>query len=408
MQINLDKTKTYLLACSYGPDSMVLFDLLLKGGYSFKVAHVNYMLRGLESSRETASLQEYAQVHNTALFTKFVDGSKVTGNFQKVARDIRYNFFKEIMAKEGLDILLTAHHLDDHLETYLMQKTSKRKSFYYGIKEEVMIEDVYIKRPLLRYEKDDIFNYAKSENVPYGIDSSNLTLKYTRNKMRLNILKNMDFAAKRALIDEINTLNADAQKTENELKTFLINNTIAINHLLTLEEEKREHLVYLMFRNVGISNKYSKAKSNNVNIVAKNTTESLMYRIYKDVFLVKYEGKIRLFNINDFQSYSFIINEPRTIKTAHFIAYFDKKGVKPPIDKEAYPLEITTYKKGDTYQIKDYDKAVNRLFIDMKLPRHYRLVWPLVRNNKGKIIYIPRYRANYVAKTTDLFKIFVN
>ena len=408
MQINLDNTKTYLLACSYGPDSMVLFDLLLKGGYTFSVAHVNYMLRGEESNTETTNLQAYCRTHNIKCFTKFVDGTKVEGNFQQTARDIRYRFFKEIMAKEGLDILLTAHHLDDHLETYLMQKTSKRKAFYYGIKAEVNLAGLHIMRPLLSYEKADILDYAKNEKIPYGIDSSNLTLKYTRNKMRLNILKNMDFAAKSALITEIAALNEEAHKIENELKVLLKTNTVTIKNLLALSEDKRDYLLYLMFINVGISNKYSKAKSNNIYLVAQNASASLMHRIYNDVFLVKYEGKIKLFNIHDYQSYNYIIAEPTTVKNAHFTAYFDKKDVKPAIDVNQYPLAITTFKSGDTYQIKDYEKAVNRLFIDMKLPRHYRLIWPLIRNKDPKITHIPRYRPDYVAKSSDLFKIFLN
>lgn len=405
MQIKLDINKKYLLACSYGPDSMVLFDLLLKGGYKFSVAHVNYMLRGSESENETKALEAYCDTHNIKCFTKYVDGKTLSGNFQSSARGVRYSFFKELLVNEKLDAVLTAHHLDDHLETYLMQKASKRKSFYYGIRSETTLDGIKIKRPLLNHTKEKILRYASEQNVPYSVDSSNLIPSYTRNKIRLNALKNMDYADKRALINEINNLNTSALELENELKVLVKNNTISIKEYLALDYKKSEHLMYLMFSNAGISNKFSKAQHENINKVIKSSVNSLMHRLHQNIYLVKYELKIQLININNYQSYSYTINKPTIIKTMHFDAYFDKPGVKPEISKDEYPLKVTTFSPGDTYRIKDYVKQVNRLFIDMKLPRHYRLVWPLIKNKDSKVIYIPRYRQDYEPKPTDLFKI---
>ena len=69
---------------------------------------------------------------------------------------------------------------------------------------------------------------------------------------------------------------------------------------------------------------------------------------------------------------------------------------KRNIHDSDYPLTIRTYEKDDTYQIKNYNVPVRRLFIDWKMPTRIRKIWPLVINNKGKIIYIPRYRDDFV------------
>jgi tRNA(Ile)-lysidine synthase len=121
MQIKLDRDKRYLLACSYGPDSMALFSVLVRDKYMFAVAHVNYGLRGKESDLETGNLIQYCKDKNKECFVRKINGKNIKGNFQNAARKIRYEFFKEIAETHNFDVLLTAHHADDVIETYLMQ-----------------------------------------------------------------------------------------------------------------------------------------------------------------------------------------------------------------------------------------------------------------------------------------------
>lgn len=408
MQIDLAKDKTYLLACSYGPDSMVLFNLLLMGEYNFKVAHVNYQMRGTESDEETTALTAFCKKNNIPLFKKLVDGKLLPGNFQRAAREVRYNFFKEVMDQEKLDVLLTAHHADDHLETYLMQKVSKRSTFHYGIKHETVINGMTVTRPLLAYFKDEILAYATKHNVPYSVDSSNESLTYMRNKIRHKQLKNSTFAAKMNLIDEIATLNEILLQTETDLQKMINGNAVAIKDYELLANAERTYLVYLLFKNVGIPLKFSKAQVIHFEDVIKTTQNSLMHRIYKNVYLVKYEDNVKLFDISLYEPYSYKIDKPTTLKTPHFTVYLDKDEVLPAISISEYPLFITSPILSDTYTIKGYQKPLNRLFIDMKLPRHYRFFWPIVKNKNGKVIYVPRYRQGYVPKKSDLFRINTN
>ena len=132
--LNLEKNKHYLLACSFGPDSMALFDMLLKEGYKFSVAHVNYHLRE-EADEEESKLRDFCFDHNIGIYVKDVDEGLGHSNLEKKCRDIRYNFFINIVKENHFDALLVAHQEDDLIETYIMQKRRKNLVNYFGIKE---------------------------------------------------------------------------------------------------------------------------------------------------------------------------------------------------------------------------------------------------------------------------------
>ena len=110
--IDLDRQKRYLLACSYGPDSMALLGMLLKGKYNFSVAHVNYNLRP-ESKEETKSLKAFCKANNIDVYIKS-NKRKITKNIEEKCREIRYQFFQEIYNDNKFDALLIAHNQDDH------------------------------------------------------------------------------------------------------------------------------------------------------------------------------------------------------------------------------------------------------------------------------------------------------
>lgn len=407
MQINLDHNKKYLLACSYGPDSMALFSLLLKGNYNFVVAHINYGLRGEESEKETNDLALYCKEHNIAFFVKWVNGKKIKGNFQNEARKVRYEFFEEIIKEHDFDALLTAHHADDVIETYLMQQNSKRETFYYGIREEIVLNNSLVIRPLLNYYKNDLVFYCVEHKVPFAVDSSNLELTYTRNKIRHNLVKKMSVEQKDKLLLDIKGRNKDLKAMTNKLELLLENSTISITEFIKLNNREQQHLLYMLFHNKGIADEFSKGRNNQIKDVVLSDKNSAMIKVIDSYYLVKYEDKFSLININNYQPYKYIVETPETIKTPQFVAFFGKNNVFPNIPASEYPLTIATQGKNQKYKIKGYEKTINRLFIDMKMPRHYRLIWPVVTNKNGEVIYVPRYRANYIPKATDLFKIYI-
>lgn len=405
MQINLDKNKKYLLACSFGPDSMALFDLLVKGGYDFGVAHVNYQMRGEESDGETKALIQLLKEKNIRYYANYIDGKEFIGNFQARAREARYDFFKDAMEEGNYDILLIAHHRDDFLETYLLQKMSNRKSFYHGIKEEATVNGIKIIRPLLPYYKEEILKYCQKYNVQYSIDSSNLERRYTRNKIRIDVLNKMSRHEKEELFNDIKQLNKALSLKKEELETLIQNNKISIKSFNSLTEDDQNYLLYIIFESKGFAEHYHSSKvrliKNNINS-KKNST---FMKVVNELYVTKHEDDFYLINILDYKPYEYIVNNAKTMYFPHFDVYFDKEGVIPHIKKSEFPLTIKNASMDEIYVIDGNKKKISRVYIDMKMPRHIRLIWPVVKNKDGDIIYIPRYRKDYKPKPTDLFKI---
>lgn len=405
MPINLDPTKKYLLACSYGPDSMALFQMLLQKKINLVVAHINYNMRGNESREETNKLIAFCKENNVDLHIQNIDGLEITGNFQKRAREIRYDFFASLQEKVRYDILLTAHHADDFIETYLMQKNSKRKSFYYGIRETIKLGSITVHRPLLNMYKEEILKYCEKYSVPYGIDSSNLSLKYTRNKIRNTFLNTRKQKEKEHIRVEINKLNSKLKNIEKELLFKFDLNKIDGSAFLKLTRDEQEYLIYLLFDKKGIAASFSKNKATNLIEVISSTQTFAFIKLVNDVYISKFDKHFCFVDRSHLKPYRIDVIGRNTVNNEHFTAKFDDEMASPYIHDDQFPLTITNPQSGDKYKIKDYQKSINRLFIDMKMPHHYRLIWPVVRNKDGVIIYVPRYRENYISKPHDLFNI---
>ena len=180
---NLQNSKN-LLAFSAGVDSSALFFLLLEHNISFDIALVNYNLRE-NSKKEELHAIELAQKYNLKCYT--TQAPSFENNFEKNARDFRYNFFDTLMNKYAYDNLLTAHQLNDQLEWFLMRLTKGAgTSELLGLEEISKRKKYQIIRPLLHYSKDELLNYLHQNNYPYFIDESNSDEKYERNRFRKN------------------------------------------------------------------------------------------------------------------------------------------------------------------------------------------------------------------------------
>ena len=139
--------KQYLVAVSTGPDSMALLHKLLSNNFKVIVCFVNYHHR-TNSDDEEILIKEFCNQYKCPLEIHSCYYKESYGNFENWAREERYQFFEKISKKYNVEKCFVGHHLDDVLETYLMQKQRGYIS-YYGLKEEVNIKNVNIVRPLL-------------------------------------------------------------------------------------------------------------------------------------------------------------------------------------------------------------------------------------------------------------------
>lgn len=224
-QIN---TKKNLLAFSGGVDSTALFFTLMEYKIPFDIAIVNYNLRE-QAKLEVEYAKELASKYNKKIFLKNVK-LEDSSNFEKNARDIRYNFFNKIIEENGYETLITAHQLNDRLEWFFMQLSKGA-----GVLELLSFEEITsykhynIVRPLLDTSREEIENYLKEKGIKYFIDKSNSDEKYRRNYFRHNFsnifLKEFKQGVKRSfdyLQKDIESLNINFEPIfkNKELEVF--------------------------------------------------------------------------------------------------------------------------------------------------------------------------------------------
>ena len=190
--------RPFLLACSGGVDSMVLWHLCRDYGLHFEVAHCNFGLRGAESDADAAFVQETAKNWNTIIHVKNFKTVYYSNlnkqSLQESARILRYAWFRELLDTHQLSYTVTAHQADDVLETFLINLI--RGTGLEGLSG-IPQRAERIRRPFLPFERNEIEAYARSREIPWREDSSNSEEKYLRNRLRHTVIPNLKDADSR-------------------------------------------------------------------------------------------------------------------------------------------------------------------------------------------------------------------
>jgi tRNA(Ile)-lysidine synthase len=186
---NLISTSDYvLLGVSGGIDSCVMTDLFARSGINFAIAHCNFQLRGEEADADKQYVKKLAEKYKVHFYTtefETMNYSKEEGiSIQMAARDLRYNWFRQIASK-GFSSIAVAHNRDDLAETMLLNLI--RGTGLNGLTGIKPKNDLII-RPLLFIGRSEIEEYAIKEKIVYREDSSNKDSKYYRNLIRNEII----------------------------------------------------------------------------------------------------------------------------------------------------------------------------------------------------------------------------
>ncbi|WP_133946037.1 tRNA lysidine(34) synthetase TilS [Epilithonimonas xixisoli] len=183
--------KTYLLAVSGGVDSMVLADLFQVSGLKFQIAHINYHLRNDDSNLDQKLVSDFCERYKIPfhLYEVSAKDKKPENSIQNWARELRYQFFRKIQKEQNLEYLVTAHHLNDQLETFIINLSKAS-----GIKglSGIPANENKIIRPLLNFSKDEIYEFAEENKVEFREDKSNQKTDYLRNKVRHNVVPELE------------------------------------------------------------------------------------------------------------------------------------------------------------------------------------------------------------------------
>jgi len=155
----------------------------------FVLAHCNFNLRGNESDADEQFILQLAETLKVEVFIQNfkteVHAKKTKQSIQMAARQLRYGWFNDLITQLDFDYILTAHHADDNLETFLINLT--RGTGLSGLTGIPEINETIV-RPLLPFSRKEIENYVKEHNITWREDSSNQSSKYLRNKLRHDVV----------------------------------------------------------------------------------------------------------------------------------------------------------------------------------------------------------------------------
>nr|WP_297788511.1 tRNA lysidine(34) synthetase TilS [uncultured Allomuricauda sp.] len=257
------KGKKLLLACSGGVDSVVLAHLCANAELNFAMAHCNFRLRGEESDGDETFVRDLSLTLGVEVYVKQFETETYAReqrlSIQMAARELRYQWFDELLGTKGFDYVLTAHHADDSLETFLINLSRGT-----GIDGLSGIPEVNgkVARPLLPFSQEEILEYANSEGVDWREDSSNASTKYLRNKIRHDIVPLLKELHPAFLQNFLNTQKHLEQNNDlaklylNEFKSKWFEQSegvikISVTELLKLQP--LESHLYGLFKNYGFT-----------------------------------------------------------------------------------------------------------------------------------------------------------
>ncbi len=237
--------KCTLLAVSGGMDSVVMLDLFSKAEFPCAVLHCNFQLRGEEANADEAFVYELAEQYKMRFYVERFDTKAYAEEFkvsiQVAARELRYAWFEKVRIEERMDLVATAHHLNDNIETILYNFT--KGTGLRGLRG-IPARQGNIIRPLLFATREEIAQYCKESNLRYREDSSNAEDKYIRNKIRhhvIPLLKEINPSLEKTIGEKVEVLNEieklyEARQKKVNKQLFLVRGSDIYIPLLKLKK----------------------------------------------------------------------------------------------------------------------------------------------------------------------------
>lgn len=232
---NINTSKKNAVATSGGVDSLALCFLLKEKGIKFTSLIVDHKYRK-NSTEEALAVKSLLQENNIDAEILTYSGKAPQKNIEEALRKARYKLILKHCRKNNINQLLTAHHLDDNIETFLM-KLSKGAGVngLSAMQHQADIEGVNIFRPLLQTTKQELINYLKAKKIKHFEDETNSDSKFTRNKLR-NILSELEGydVIRKNISHTISALSNTASYIDSQTKNAF-KKTVKINQIGFLE-----------------------------------------------------------------------------------------------------------------------------------------------------------------------------
>lgn len=412
----LKKSKIFI-AISGGMDSVVLAHLCNHLNLNFALAHCNFNLRGEESNADEDFVLKLGEQLDVEVFIQNFDTQAYADehkrSIQMAARELRYDWFAKLAEQLQFDYILTAHHADDNLETFLINFT--RGTGLNGLAGIPEINDNIV-RPLLKFSREQIEEFAKENKITWREDSSNSSRKYLRNKLRhevVPILKEVNPQLLDSFQSTLSNLNDTADIIEESLNAVAKRAIVSIDDsgiTYKVSEFKKVNnpkaYLFEMFKDYGFtewSDIVDLLDAETGKYVKSNTHRLIKHRehlILTDLWQSEQSDE-SLFIEEVVKSIEtplgklFFDEADGVFQTSKNVSYIDK-------DKLEFPLELRLWNEGDYFYPSGMKgkKKISKYLKDEKLSLvEKENTWVLISNNK--VVWVVGRRSDNRFKVAD-------
>ncbi len=420
-EIKLDLGSKIVLAVSGGIDSMVMLKLFSMSSYKLIAAHCNFQLRGEESNRDQAFVEDKCMAYGIKCVIRkfdtiaYCNENKVS--IQVAARDLRYEWFEQLRAENNFDFIATAHHLDDQAETFFINLI--RGTGYAGLHGILPRRDKII-RPLMYLQRHQIEHYAKINNISHVNDSSNQADKYLRNYLRHNIIPKFVNLNRNFIPNLANTI-----KEQRVLENSFINDlNQRFSKMINIEDEKIileinevKTLDYFDFYLMEFLDQYGFNKSQVSDIISIMDSSNSGQNFYsKNFSLFKNRGQLIICpnSTNDLGMAEFLIDQGLSCDCdLPFKLNFEieenngeitrsKQVASLDYDLLEFPLVLRKWKSGDSFVPlgMNGNKLISDFLIDSKVSSPEKAK-TYVLLSSGNIVWVVGHRIDDRYKLTE-------
>ena len=298
----IEKGDSIVSAVSGGSDSVFMLEMLLaiKDDYDLKiiVSHVNHGLRGAEAQRDEDFVKKLAEKNGLIYEVEHIDMAGYAREHsltcEEAGRKLRYLFFEEIKEKYKADKVAIAHNENDVAETTFLNIF--RGTGLDGLESIPLRRDFYI-RPILCFEKSEILDFLKENNIHYVDDSTNFTNDYKRNMIRNEIIPFIKKNFNENIVSSMSRLASIAKENNIYLEDIINDKYINIVKSNTIDRESFNELNH--YEKTLVLRKFLRENLNYLNNISKDNIEDMINLISLDSGK-KYDIDGKHYLVNDF------------------------------------------------------------------------------------------------------------
>ncbi len=426
---------------SGGADSVCLLRVLclLRPVLNLRIraVHVHHGIRAEEADQDQEFVEKLCREWNVSLETFYEDVPELARqqhlSLEEAGRNVRYRIFEKVRAESAYDVIAVAHHMDDLAETVLMNMA--RGSGIRGMAGTRPVRDRIV-RPLLCVRRSEIEQWLSAEGIAWRTDSTNSEEIYFRNRVRKQVLPQLEAAANERTVEHIAGLAADLAEADDyfseEAKRMLEEGKRRLSGEETIREQIYRALtppsVYISCDMLKSSPKILSSYLIRQALTELNAGLKDISRVHIEqvqALALRHGGKELMLpgGIRVFLEYDRLVFEKMKEKTSTlacsvvfriFLADFTKKvpqnccinwfdydRINESIRlRSRLPKDrICVRADGATKKLKDY-------LIDARMPLRVRDQWPLLTAG-GRVLWIPGYRMDEDLKVSQETKVIL-